>query len=239
VPTLHQLMLPFLSLVSMSELSRNPTVKEEIALSGRSTVSGLMLTYPVHQAADVLFCKANLVLVGKDQLPHLELTRSIARRFNDRYGTLFPLPEPLLSETPVLLGLDGRKMSKSLRNGIALRDSDDDVARKVRAARTDAERLITFEPERRPGVANLLRIAAVCSGRDPVDLADEIGCGGAAELKRVVTDSVNGFLAPMRRRRALFDRSDAHRVLELGAMRARALADETLGEVREAMRMVA
>lgn len=239
VPELNQLMIPFLSLVSVPELARNPTVKEERAASGLPVASGLLFTYPVHQAADILFCHGNVVPVGKDQLPHLELTRAIARRFNDRYGTLFPLPEPLLSETPVLLGLDGRKMSKSLRNGIALRDSADDVARKVRAARTDAERLITFEPDRRPGVANLLRIAAVCAGRDPVDVADEIGCGGAAELKRVVTDSVNGFLAPMRRRRALLDRSDAHRMLELGAMRARALADETLCEVREAMRMVA
>ena len=85
VPALNQLLLPFLSLVSVPELNRNPTVKDEIAHSGQSTVSGLMLTYPVHQAADILFCKANLVPVGQDQLPHLEITRLIARRFNDRY----------------------------------------------------------------------------------------------------------------------------------------------------------
>ena len=79
VPALNQLLLPFLSLVSVPELNRNPTVKDEIAHSGQSTVSGLMLTYPVHQAADILFCKANLVPVGQDQLPHLEITRLIAR----------------------------------------------------------------------------------------------------------------------------------------------------------------
>src|SRR6266540_2951448 len=140
VPALHQLMLPFLSLVGMGELSRNPTIKDEIRLAGRPSVSGLMMTYPVHQAADVLFCKADLVPVGRDQLPHLELTRSIARRFNERYAPVFPIPDALLGNAPLLLGLDGRKMSKSLGNGIALRDSDDQIAAKVRAARTDAVR---------------------------------------------------------------------------------------------------
>ena len=86
VPALNQLLLPFLSLVSVAELSRNPTVKDEIAHSRQSAVSGLMFTYPAHQAADILFCKADLVPVGQDQLPHLEITRTIARRFNERYG---------------------------------------------------------------------------------------------------------------------------------------------------------
>ncbi|HUZ56230.1 MAG TPA: hypothetical protein VMU94_27355 [Streptosporangiaceae bacterium] len=86
VPALNQLMLPFLSLVSVTELRRNPTVKEEIALSRQQAVSGLRFTYPVHQAADILFCKSNLVPVGKDQLPHLQIARTIARRFNERYA---------------------------------------------------------------------------------------------------------------------------------------------------------
>jgi tryptophanyl-tRNA synthetase len=113
VPALNQLLLPFLSLVSVPELSRNPTVKDEIAHSTQSAVSGLMLTYPVHQAADILFCKANLVPVGQDQLPHLELTRVIARRFNERFGPVFGVPDALLSAAPLLLGTDGTKMSKS------------------------------------------------------------------------------------------------------------------------------
>src|SRR5216683_2372004 len=104
VPALNQLLLPFLSLVSVPELSRNPTVKDEIAHSRQSAVSGLMLTYPVHQAADILFCKANLVPVGQDQLPHLEITRMIARRFNERFGEpVFPVPDALLSAAPLLL----------------------------------------------------------------------------------------------------------------------------------------
>ena len=121
VPALNQLLLPFLSLVSVPELNRNPTVKDEIAHSRQSAVSGLMLTYPVHQAADILFCKANLVPVGQDQLPHLEITRLIARRFNDRFGLpVFPVPDALLSAAPLLLGTDGTKMSKSRGNTIPL-----------------------------------------------------------------------------------------------------------------------
>ena len=110
VPALNQLMLPFLSLVSESELLRNPTVKAEQEASGHA-LTGLLLTYPVHQACDILFCKADCVPVGKDQLPHIELTRNIARRFNERYGKVFPMPVGLLSDTPLLPGLDGRKMS--------------------------------------------------------------------------------------------------------------------------------
>ena len=237
VPALNQLILPFLSLVGMGELSRNPTVKEEIRLSGRSSVSGLMMTYPVHQAADVLFCKADLVPVGKDQLPHLEVTRSIARRFNERYGTVFALPDALVGETPVLVGLDGRKMGKSLGNGISLRDDPDDVVAKIRAARTDSERHVTFEPDRRPEVANLLRIGGLCAGSDPAELADEIGDGGAATLKRVVADAVNAFLEPIRIRRSQYDAADASALLTRGARRANELADRTLDEVRDAMGM--
>jgi len=107
IPSLNQLMLPFLSLVSDSELRRNPTVKAEYEATGGRPMSGLLLTYPVHQAADILFCKANLVPVGKDQLPHLEQARVIARRFDERYGRaqadqpVFPAPEAVLSPAPL------------------------------------------------------------------------------------------------------------------------------------------
>ncbi|HEY2553444.1 MAG TPA: tryptophan--tRNA ligase, partial [Streptosporangiaceae bacterium] len=114
IEALNQLMLPFMSLVSVAEVSRNPTVKEEFAATGGASMSALMFTYPVHQAADILFCRANLVPVGKDQLPHIELTRTIARRFNDRYCSgrgYFPEPDGLLTDAPLLLGTDGQKMS--------------------------------------------------------------------------------------------------------------------------------
>ncbi|MEV0750024.1 tryptophan--tRNA ligase [Streptomyces sp. NPDC050273] len=237
VPALNQLLLPFLSLVSVAELGRNPTVKDEIAHSRQAAVSGLMFTYPVHQAADILFCKGNLVPVGQDQVPHLEVTRTVARRFNERYGPLFPEPEALLSATPLLLGTDGTKMSKSRANSIALSADEDATARLIKGATTDAERHITYDPEGRPGVSGLVQLAALCLDRDPHDVAEEIGGGGAAALKRTVTDAVNSRMAPLRARRAEYARDMGYvrSVLQAGNERANGIADATLAEVREAM----
>jgi tryptophanyl-tRNA synthetase len=237
VPALNQLLLPFLSLVGTGELERNPTVKEEIRSAGRGSVNGLMLTYPVHQAADILFCKGEVVPVGKDQLPHLELTRAIARRFNDRYGDTFPMPEALLGEAPVLAGLDGRKMSKSLGNALALSADRDTIAAKIRGARTDSERTITYEPDRRPQVANLLRLAALCAGRTPEQVAEQIGAGGAAALKSVTVDAVDALVAPLRERRAAVGDEEVCRVLKRGVETATGIAECTLAEVRSAMGM--
>ncbi|MGI8665864.1 MAG: tryptophan--tRNA ligase [Jatrophihabitans sp.] len=237
VPALNQLMLPLLSLVSTGELDRNPTVKDEIAAAGRRSVSGLMLTYPVHQAADILFCKANLVPVGRDQLPHLELCRTLARRFNDRYGPVFPLPHGLLGDVALLAGLDGQKMSKSRNNAIGLTDGPDLVTAKVLAARTDSERAITFEPDRRPEVANLLSIAGLCLGIQARAVPDQLGGGGALALKQLVIDSVNALLGPIQLRRAQFDRGDAADLLRQGGEHARSIAEHTLRQVHQAMGM--
>nr|WP_259470698.1 tryptophan--tRNA ligase [Streptomyces sp. 1114.5] len=241
VPALNQLLLPFLSLVSVAELNRNPTVKDEIAHSRQSSVSGLMFTYPVHQAADILFCKADLVPVGQDQLPHLEVARTVARRFNERYphadgSTVFPLPQALLSEAPMLLGTDGGKMSKSRGNAIPLGATADETARIIRGARTDTDRHIGYDPVDRPGVSGLVLLAALCQDRAPEAVAEEIG-DGAAALKRTVTESVNEYLRPMRARRTELaaDRGHLRRVLHDGAERANAVADATLAEVREVM----
>ncbi|CAH0245183.1 Tryptophan--tRNA ligase 2 [Microbacterium sp. Bi98] len=172
VPALNQLLVPFLSLVTEAELHRNPTVKSELAASGR-TLSGLLLTYPVHQAADILFCKGNLVPVGKDNLPHVEMTRTIARRFNERYGSVFPEPAALVTATPELPGLDGRKMSKSYGNAIALGMTADETAAAIRRAPTDSERAITYDPTNRPGVSGLLATAAVVLNRTPEEIAND------------------------------------------------------------------
>jgi tryptophanyl-tRNA synthetase len=239
VPALNQLMLPFLSLVTVAELERNPTVKAEAEAAGTRPLSGLLLTYPVHQAADILFCGGNLVPVGRDQLPHLELTRTIARRFNQRYGQLFPEPQALLSSAPLLLGTDGTKMSKSRGNTIALRDDEDLTAALLRGATTDAERTISYEPDRRPEVSNLVLLGALCCGESPESFADSIGDRGAATLKAAVTEAVNEHLRPLRRRRAeLAAAPDAVReVLVRGNARANELADATLHRVRAAMQM--
>ncbi|MGC5583621.1 tryptophan--tRNA ligase [Ornithinimicrobium sp. W1665] len=247
VPALNQLMLPFLSLVTDSELRRNPTVKAEQEATGGRPMSGLMLTYPVHQAADILFCKANVVPVGKDQLPHLEQTRVVARRFDERYGRagdksapVFPAPDALLSEVPNLLGTDGTKMSKSRGNTIELRMSADETAKVLKKAVTDSDRHITYDPQARPGVSNLLQIAGLTTGRDPRAVAEEIGDGGSGTLKKLVTEAVNEYFAPVRARRAELDADPAElrRLLAEGNARANAVADATLDEVREAMQMV-
>jgi tryptophanyl-tRNA synthetase len=237
VPALNQLLLPFLSLVTEAELHRNPTVKSELAASGR-TLSGLLLTYPVHQAADILFCKGNLVPVGKDNLPHVEITRTIARRFNERYGRVFPEPAALVTEAAELPGLDGRKMSKSYGNAIALGMTADETAAAIRRAPTDSERTITYDLANRPGVSGLLATAAVVLGRTPQEIADELGDAGAGALKRLTTEAVNEFLADHRERRASLTVADAAAVLREGNERARGIADATLEEVRVAMGMV-
>src|SRR5512137_1993668 len=182
VPELNQLLLPFLTLVSNAELDRNPTVKEEIQASSQKRINAGMYTYPVHQAADILFCKGNVVPVGKDQLPHLELTRVIARRFNDKFaskGPVFPEPQPLLSQAPVILGLDGsQKMSKSRNNAIMLSATEDETAKLIKKAKTDTERFITYDPVNRPEVSNLLLLISLCTDRTPEEIAAEIGEGG-------------------------------------------------------------
>jgi tryptophanyl-tRNA synthetase len=241
VPALNQLMLPLLSLVSVAELSRNPTVKDEVAAAGLHGMSGLMFSYPVHQAADILCCRATVVPVGSDQLPHVELTRSLARRFNRRYcqpdEPLFPVPDALLGEAPALLGADGQKMSKSRRNAIAIGATADETARLISGMRTDSQRLITYDPATRPGVSNLVLLAALCLDRSPEQIVDAVGDAGSAALKRLVTDAVNERFAPIRSRRAelVEDRAYLRDVLRAGSARVRELADETLTLVHERM----
>ncbi len=239
VPALNQLMLPFLSLVTESELMRNPTVKAEQEASGHA-LTGLLLSYPVHQACDILFCKGNVVPVGKDQLPHIEQTRQIARRVNERYGHVFPEPHGLLTDAVEIPGLDGRKMSKSYGNAIALSATEAETAKLIKKSQTDSERMITFDKENRPGVSALLTTAALTTGRTEQDIAAEIGNDGAGALKRYVTESVNAYLAPIReRRRELEGQPEMVReILHEGNRRANEIANATLDEVREAMGMV-
>ena len=239
IPALNQLMLPFLSLVSEAELQRNPTVKSEMEASGHA-LTGLLLTYPVHQACDILFCKGNIVPVGKDQLPHIEQTRQIARRFNERYAHVFPEPEGVLNSAPEIPGLDGRKMSKSYGNAISLCLTEEETAKLIKKSKTDSERTITFDKENRHGVSALLTTAALCTGRSEVEIAEEIGDAGAGALKKYVTESVNGYLAPIRERRRGFEKDLDYikDILHDGNRRANEIANATLDEVREAMGMV-
>lgn len=243
VPEANQLMLPFLTLVSNAELGRNPTVKEEIQSAGIKSVNAGMYTYPVHQACDILFCKATVVPVGKDQLPHLELTRTIARRFNEKFSLgkpVFPEPQALLSKTPSILGLDGsQKMSKSRGNAIMLSATEDETAALIKKAKTDADRHITYDPENRPEVSNLLMLISLCTNEEPDVVASKIGDGGGGALKKMLTEVLNETLRPLRneRKRLEADPQYIRQVLLDGAAAARNVAVETLNEVRTVMNM--
>lgn len=246
VPALNQLMIPFLALVTESELHRNPTVKSELEATQGRAMSGLLLTYPVHQAADIMFCKANIVPVGQDQLPHLELCRQIASRFDRRFGRahkdqpVFRRPDALLSKAPYILGTDGQKMSKSRGNTIELAMTADETASMLKRAKTDSDRNITYDPVNRPEVSNLLLLASLATGEDPRVIADQIGDGGGGALKQVVTEALNDHLAPIRKRRAELEKDPQYleSVLAAGNERANVEANRTLLEVREAMNMI-
>lgn len=247
VPEANQLMIPFLTLVSNAELSRNPTVKEEIQAAGLTNVNAGMYTYPVHQAVDILFCKGNVVPAGKDQLPHIEMARTIASRFNKKFCTdtgkepVFPLPEVLLSKTPMILGLDGsQKMSKSRGNAIMLSATEDETAKLIKKAKTDQDRNITYDPVNRPEVANLLSLISLCTGEEPESIAQRIGDGGGGMLKKVLTDAMNEKLRPLRQKRAQLEADPAYirQVLLDGSAKAREIGIKTLEEVRERMNMV-
>jgi tryptophanyl-tRNA synthetase len=163
----------------------------------------------------------------------------IARRFNQRFGEVFPVPDALLSGAPLLLGTDGGKMSKSRGNTIPLAATADQTAALIRGARTDSGRRITYDPAARPEVASLVLLAALCLGRDPCQVAADIGDGGAAALKRTVTAAVNETLAPVRARRAEYARDLGYvrQVLRDGNDRANEVAAAALAEVRAVMGM--
>jgi len=223
-------------------LERNPTYKEQRdALEGRDLSTLGFLGYPVLQAADVLMYKATAVPVGIDQAPHIELAREIVRRFNGLFGDIFPEPQTLLTDTPKLVGTDGRKMSKSYGNAIYLTEDPADVDRKLSRMVTDprrARRTDPGEPADCPAYVSFHR--AYCT---PEELAwQEAGCRtasiGCLECKKVMIKHVLRELEPVRERRARLKPDDAWRALEAGNARARAVAQATMSEVRAAVGLV-
>ena len=215
--------------------------------AGLTNVNAGMYTYPVHQAVDILFCKGNVVPAGKDQLPHIEMARTIASRFNKKFCTdtgkepVFPLPEVLLSKTPMILGLDGsQKMSKSRGNAIMLSATEDETAKLIKKAKTDQDRNITYDPVNRPEVANLLSLISLCTGEEPESIAQRIGDGGGGMLKNLLTEAMNEKLRPLRQKRAQLEADPAYirQVLLDGSAKAREIGIKTLEEVRERMNMV-
>ena len=240
IPALNQLMLPFLSLCTEAEARAQPHGESRAGGVGARATTGLLLTYPVHQACDILFCKGNIVPVGKDQLPHIEQHAPDRAPLQRALCAGVPKTEGLLTDAVLIPGLDGRKMSKSYGNAISLSATAEETAKLIKKSQTDSDRNITFDPDNRPGVSALLTTAALCTGRTEVEIAEEIGDGGSGTLKKYVTQSVNDYLAPIRARREELMQDPAYiaDILADGNRRANEIANETLGEVREAMGMV-
>ena len=242
VPEHAELHLIFSAITPLSWLERNPTYKE---LQQETTTKDLanygFFGYPVLQAADILIYKADGVPVGVDQLPHLELTREIARRFNHFYGPIFPEPDALLTEAPKMPGTDGRKMSKSYGNCLFLSDSAAEITAKVRPMVTDPARKRRSDPGN-PDICPVFDLHKVFTPDAPrADCADKCRTAGfgCLDCKQVLLDHLLPVLAPIQARRAELSRDPDHvrEVLADGSKRARAAAAETMAEVREAMKI--
>ncbi len=222
-------------------LQRNPTLKAEMDDFGKKSVPVAFFTYPVMQVANILMPRAHLVPVGEDQLPHIEMTRELARRFNRQFREVFPEPEGLVGRVPRLVGLDGQaKMSKSVGNTIELKDDADTVAKKVRGMFTDPTRLRATDPGHVEGNPVFMYHDAFNPDTDEVnDLKERyvVGKVGDVEVKQKLTVAVNNLLDPFRERRAYYEAhlDEVRDALESGTARARATAQETMALVRDAM----
>ena len=220
-------------------LERCPTFKEQLRqLAGREISNLGLLGYPVLQAADVLVHRGEFVPVGEDQLPHLELTREIVRRFNHYYGPVLPEPQPLLSRFPLLPGTDGRKMSKSYDNTIAISAEPEEVRAKVMAMTTDPARIRATDPGH-PEVCNVYSLHQAFSAETQARIEAECRAGerGCVACKKELAGAISEYLAPVHeRRRQLQARPERIReLMEYGGEKARADAEAVMADVRRAM----
>jgi tryptophanyl-tRNA synthetase len=224
-------------------LERVPTYKEQIEQMSDKDLSTLgFLGYPLLQTADVIIYNAQYVPVGEDQVPHLELSREIVRRFHNFYGALFVEPQPLLTTFPRLPGLDNRKMSKSYGNTIDLSDDEDTVRKKVMQMYTDPKRIRADVPGTVEGNPVFMYHDAFNRNTPEVDdlkARYRVGKVGDVEVKTKLAKALNAHLAPMRARRAeLLARPSALReILHEGSRKARSIAEETMDRVRAAVKL--
>lgn len=243
IPEIAELTVFFANLVTVSRLQRNPTVKDEMKQKNMQESLPLgFLMYPVSQAADILVVKANLVPVGEDQVPHIEQTREIARSFNKIYGEVFPEPIARVGETPRLVGLDGKaKMSKSLGNAIYLKDSAEELKKKINKMYTDPTRIKATDPGHIEGNVVFMYLDIFMKNKDMLDsLKDDYKKGqlGDVVIKEYLFNEINNFLTPIRQKRESISDKDAMGVLRDGTDRASVVTRETMREVRKAMRLL-
>jgi tryptophanyl-tRNA synthetase len=252
VPEHLELAMIFSIITPLAWLERCPTYKEQLReIKGRDITTYGFLGYPILQAADIAIYKAHSVPVGIDQLPHLELTREIVRRFNslylrgarrdkpmDREG-IFPEPEPLLTKVPKLLGLDNRKMSKSFENFIALLDSPDVIKKKVSQMITDPKR-IKLEDKGHPDVCNVFSYYGVFGDKKKVDEVRDYCEGakkGCTQCKKDLAEIIIEYLRPIQEKRNKLENSDIDKILEEGNKKAKEVAEETINEIKQVIGM--
>jgi len=228
-------------LITVSRLERNPTVKDQVRDLHIENIIYGHLGYPVLQTADILLYKGNYVPVGEDQVPHIEISREIARRFNNQWGNVFPEPEPKLTKFARLSGLDGNaKMSKSLGNTILLSDEPDVVKAKLKKAVTDPQKIRKGDP----GHPEICLVFSYHKKFNPDEIPEiEAGCRsgvlGCFDCKMNCASKISGFLAPMIEKRKLFENNIilVKEILADGEKRAKEVATATMKEVREKMKL--
>ena len=235
-----ELHLLFSMLVTAARLERNPTVKEQVRDLNIENVSYGHLGYPVLQSADILLYKGAAVPVGEDQVPHIEITREIARRFNSTYDIVFPEPEALLTKFSRLPGLDGdAKMSKSLNNTILLSDQKEEVEKKLRKAVTDPQKLRRNDPGR-PDVCLVFTYHNKFnpSEVDEIRSGCESGALGCVDCKMKCSQNINVFLEPIIEKRNYFDKNldEVKDILKDGELRGKKVAEQTMDDVHKAMK---
>jgi tryptophanyl-tRNA synthetase len=246
IPQIAELTVFFSNLVSVARLQRNPTIKTEISQKkelfgndGESVTYGF-LGYPVSQAADILFLRANCVPVGEDQLPVIEVCRDIVSKFNGIYGDIFPMPEAKLSSATRILGLDGNaKMSKSLGNAVYLKDTPSETLSKIKSAKTDSGNDITFDPKTRPEVSNLVLLYSLVNGISVEQSVSDLANIRFGAFKTKLGEDMNNYFAEFRANRLELENNVelVKSTLEIGRQRVLARAEITMNSVRRAMKI--
>ncbi|MCF8240278.1 MAG: tryptophan--tRNA ligase [Melioribacteraceae bacterium] len=236
-----ELFLIYSMLITSARLERNPTLKEQVRDLNIENVIYGHLGYPVLQSADILLYKGEAVPVGEDQVPHVEITREIARKFNNQYGAVFPEPEPLLTKFARLPGLDGNaKMSKSLNNTVLLSDSEEVITKKIKKAVTDPQKIRRNDPGR-PEVCLIFTYHKRFNEAEVPEI--ETGCRsgalGCVDCKMNCVSKLNLFLEPMREKRNYYENNldEVKDILTDGEQRAKAVAEDTMNEVHQKMNL--
>lgn len=244
IPEIAELTVFYMNLVTLERVMRNPTVKDEIKQKGfgKSVPAGFVM-YPVSQAADITFCGANLVPVGEDQVPMIEQTREIVRKFNSLYGEVLVEPEAKVGEVARLPGTDGQaKMSKSIGNCIYLSDSADEVRKKVMGMYTDPTRIHPTDPGKIEGNPVFIYHDAFNPNKNEVAEFKERyveGKIGDVEVKKRLAEVINELLEPMRKRRAIYESNlgSVDEILQEGTAKTKDVAEVMMKKVRRAMKI--